>query len=443
MASFGQGINPQLGAINYQPYLQGAAQGSAAVGQGIGQLLQGAGQAVQQYYAKQEEKKQFQGFTDYAKKVQADNPELWKQAGLPDVSDNGAFKTYLKALGAGNQAKGIAVAAPMLTQFAQQAEGDKSAKRVAAIENMMIANGGNLPGVIPQNLNPAELNKATSNVAKYFQQLAETQKTLAEADKLSLPPKAPDLSFQEQTLAAQVQAFQATNGRSPNAVELSKIYSDIQRAPQTSITLPPNESAYASSVGSDKAKEDTALHTNAIQAAEQLPKLNQALDLIRNGAVETGSFADTITKLRAIQSKFMNDKEAAKSVSDTQLLDSMLGSDVFPMIGSLGIGARGLDTPAERDFLRSVMTGTIGLNKDALERMTKIRMDIAKRSVEKYNKAVESGSLDEFFKARREKGGIIELPKENTKPAVDRSPDFLKPATQRTDEELLKLYGKP
>ena len=94
----------------------------------------------------------------------------------------------------------------------------------------------------------------------------------------------------------------------------------------------------------------------------------------------------------------MADKAAGKKVADTEILDSFLGSDVFPQINALGIGAKGLDTPAEREFLRQVMTGTISMNKDALIKMTEIRRNIEQRAIDRYNKNVDSGQLDNFFK---------------------------------------------
>lgn len=86
-----------------------------------------------------------------------------------------------------------------------------------------------------------------------------------------------------------------------------------------------------------------------------------------------------------------------QSISDTELLNSLLGADVFPQIGALGIGARGLDTPAEREFLREVMTGTITMNKDTLIRLTELRKKYEKKSLDTYNQAVESGQLDALF----------------------------------------------
>jgi hypothetical protein len=106
----------------------------------------------------------------------------------------------------------------------------------------------------------------------------------------------------------------------------------------------------------------------------------------------------------------MNDIKSGKTVSDTELLDTMLGSDVFPMIKALGIGARGLDTPAEREFLRKVMTGTITMNKETLVKMTKIRRDIAARAIEKWNKRIDTGELDKYFEFTQAPKQKLQLP---------------------------------
>jgi hypothetical protein len=63
----------------------------------------------------------------------------------------------------------------------------------------------------------------------------------------------------------------------------------------------------------------------------------------------------------------------------------------------LGIDAKGLDTPAEREFLRQVMTGTITMNKDTILRLTKLRKKYEEKSLDQYNNAVEEGQLDDLF----------------------------------------------
>lgn len=63
MATFGQGINPQLGAIDYSPILRGslagaqmAAQGSQMIGQGLANLGEEVGKGIAEYTKKKEER---------------------------------------------------------------------------------------------------------------------------------------------------------------------------------------------------------------------------------------------------------------------------------------------------------------------------------------------------------------------------------------------------
>ena len=65
-------------------------------------------------------------------------------------------------------------------------------------------------------------------------------------------------------------------------------------------------------------------------------------------------------------------------LANTENLNAMLQMDVFRAIKDLGIGARGLDTPAERDFLIKVMTGNASVSRDALIQLTRRRRDKAK-----------------------------------------------------------------
>jgi hypothetical protein len=95
-----------------------------------------------------------------------------------------------------------------------------------------------------------------------------------------------------------------------------------------------------------------------------------------------------------------------------------LGSDVFTAIGALGIGARGLDTPAERDFLIEVMTGSRKLDAEALKAMTQFRKIREIKMMEMYNSAVESGAMDEYFALGNERK-LYEIPE---MPVIDLSP---------------------
>ena len=176
--------------------------------------------------------------------------------------------------------------------------------------------------------------------------------------------------------------------------------------------LPPEqfESEYKKIVGKSAAERDVALVTSANAARENLPKLYETLDQIKTSDAITGFGANVIKNIEAARAKFANDIKSGKKVADTEILDAMLGSDVFPMIQSLGIGARGMDTPAEREYLRGVMTGTITMNRETLIKLTEIRKNLAERAIDLYNDAGARGKLDKFFETQSDKFDFIYPP---------------------------------
>jgi hypothetical protein len=95
---------------------------------------------------------------------------------------------------------------------------------------------------------------------------------------------------------------------------------------------------------------------------------------------------------------------------EDQYLDSLLGSDVFKQIIALGIGARGLDTPAEREFLREVLTGTRTLNAGTLIKMTEARRGQQIAILNRYNSQVERGDLDNYFEYSGRERRLYEIP---------------------------------
>ena len=81
-------------------------------------------------------------------------------------------------------------------------------------------------------------------------------------------------------------------------------------------------------------------------------------------------------------------------LANTENLNAMLQMDVFRAIKELGIGARGLDTPAERDFLIQVMTGNAAQSRAGLIALTKRRRDKAKGKVDLFNQAEGNGYFE-------------------------------------------------
>lgn len=106
MATFGQGINPQLGAIDYSPILRGslagaqmAAQGSQMIGQGLANLGQEVGKGVAAYYKKQEIKKLEDDGVAFIQNLGTKNPYILKAVGIKDPNDTKAIKAGMKAVG--------------------------------------------------------------------------------------------------------------------------------------------------------------------------------------------------------------------------------------------------------------------------------------------------------------------------------------------------------
>ena len=173
--------------------------------------------------------------------------------------------------------------------------------------------------------------------------------------------------------------------------------SEIGSGPQSVVQIMPAESARQTGYGKLGVEQNTAIFTSGQSAVRNISKIDETLDLIEKGTPTTGIGADLINNINRTKLLFTDSKKNIKDVSDTELLNSLLGAEVFPQIGALGIGAKGLDTPAEREFLRQVMTGTITMNKDTLLRMTKLRKKYEEKSLDQYNNAVEAGQLDELF----------------------------------------------
>lgn len=168
--------------------------------------------------------------------------------------------------------------------------------------------------------------------------------------------------------------------------------------PAANITVGSGES-YAQAIGRSAAEDDITVATNAQNALTNIRKIDETLNQIANQDINTGVGATFFTTVDRIRGQFLQDPDAANRATQDQYLDSLLGSEVFSQIGALGIGARGLDTPAEREFLREVLTGTRSLNKDTLLRMTEQRRQREVNALQLYNDRVERGDMDSYFEA--------------------------------------------
>ena len=157
------------------------------------------------------------------------------------------------------------------------------------------------------------------------------------------------------------------------------------------------EAAYGKEVLGASAKRDTALVASVETAIAGLEKTQEVLDLLDQGQVNTGVLGSFKQNFDRILSATGISRESALKASNTQVVEALLGSDVFGMISTLGIGAKGLDTPAERDFLIKVMTGQIGDEPETIRRLTELRQKYSRKILEKYNQRLKEGRLNKYM----------------------------------------------
>jgi len=141
-----------------------------------------------------------------------------------------------------------------------------------------------------------------------------------------------------------------------------------------------------------------AQYNNATNATKNMRKIDETLLLLEKSdaqmGADTGFGAEFRNNIRKGMSLFSDDPELFERLSNTELLNALLGAEVFGAISSLGIGARGLDTPAEREFLREVIAGTITLTKDTLIQMTQLRRKAEENAITDWNATLASGRVD-------------------------------------------------
>src|SRR3990167_10546529 len=103
-------------------------------------------------------------------------------------------------------------------------------------------------------------------------------------------------------------------------------------APQVTVPIDARaQSKFADKVGEKTAERIIGMHEGAEAAVENIHKLNLTLKQIKESQAITGPGAEVFTNLERAKQLVMADQKAGKRVSDTELLDALLGSDLFPI----------------------------------------------------------------------------------------------------------------
>jgi len=389
----GSQVNAALGRTDFTPFLQGAMQGAQAQARGaelIGQGLAGLGQqvatGVEKYYKKQEEKQLNEQATETVSRILKTNPAFGAQVGLkPDASgniDRKAIGAVVKSLGG---AANTIQFANTLNEFTRKQSEDTQAAQYASA----VTESGGRPFSMVNQVSPTAQFRGAEMAAGLAKTKSETAENLREKAGAS-----GRVMTQEEVAAIPA----GTDYKGTPLPDGTIFVTGLSRSsPSATTNINMGENAYKKRGGEVLFDRDLSEYDAASAAPDRIQKLDDVLGIINSGDLTTGFGAELFQNANRIKAKFMNDEKAGKTVSNTEILDSLLGSDVFPMITALGVGARGMDTPAEREFLRQSFTGTKEFSPETLKRLTEIRRDIELRTVKKYKDNYEKGTYKRFF----------------------------------------------
>ena len=188
--------------------------------------------------------------------------------------------------------------------------------------------------------------------------------------------------------------------------EANAIRDDSRRAGADKNIIDMGKGKYTEKFVTSLVEKDFKAWDIALSSADNIEKLDRVLNHLKSSDTISGLGSELFKNFERLRSLVTEGKKSGKRVTDTELTEAFLGSDVFPLIKSLGIGARGLDTKPEREFLQKVFTGEISMSKETLIKMTMIRRNMAVRGIEKWNRRAKMISMDALeaggYKSRSE-----------------------------------------
>jgi hypothetical protein len=384
--SFGGGVRPELGKTDYSGYLQGAltgAQGVAAGGSAIGQGIANAGQqigtAVKEYYIKKE-KKQLSNqantlITGMIKKYPKQAQNLFGiQIGADGNPDPGAVKSIVDSL--------TPAGAMGLFQNLNKEEEAKDLATQAARATRIFEGYGSMdaPADLPNGFDPRAL-QAGSN------QALSNQKTRSEIADLKAQARTRGIP-KPSDMGDYLKLKEIELGRTATAGEKASWMQEFRRDAAGNVNVDVGSNKESQETAKFKVERNIKLLSSAEEGMNTMRKTKELADVINSGDANLGIFS----KLNQAKDKFISafgGADAMKRASTTQIAEALMGSEVFQLFQQLGVGARGLDTPAEREFMMKVLTGDVTMQKEAILAMAKSRFDDAKRSVETFNGRVK------------------------------------------------------
>lgn len=408
----GSQINPALGRIDYTPYMQGAVAGAQSIGQGIASLGQSVASGIEEYAKRKKENKMMEA----SLKANINSLEgLSKIASSLSPQAQEQFNSTMHQLNDPSVPLTDKVA---LSEAAQKTVGElinfgmqEKQKQEQALSQQLAydaaVSGQSIPLIYPQSVRaPAAIQSLA--IQSQLANIAETRAKTAAAGVV----KQPDLSFQEQRVQAEVNAFTKRTGNLPNEQEMAQIMNKV-----ASGSVPQPVNPYEAKV----ADQLFTLDQIAKAAPQQIANIDEQIKLLDEGKVNVGFLGQIeqgIGQIRAL----LGDKEAAKAVTNTQVLESALGSDLIGQIKSAGLTTRSFDTPKEMDNLRAALVGSTRLEPATLRQIAELRKKNLKLVIDDYNKKVKSGAYERMYSLYNQQPFVIDLGAPMVSPAPAPAP---------------------
>jgi hypothetical protein len=425
----GSSVNPALGRIDYSPITQGAqsaAQSIQAGGQAYGQMFANLGQQIGSGIQQYQQNKQKRDFLEAQvrsnigeaiqsmNKFKANSSAYGGQAPIRPEAFEGISLGELPRMPIGKlealvtQTEKLLQKPRAIESFIQQQALTDAAnqQRNARIAAAMTPPQANAPFYLGRPMQPDTPEALTKRVVEAGGSIQEAlaaarapsdiRKT--EAETVALGSKQPALpSYQQQRLNTEVAAFKARTGSNPTPDQMAAIYNRIDEGTQ------PNP--YAAKVAETLFNQ----YTSAQGALQRLESINDQIAMLDKGNVNVGFMGEIKTGIDKLTAAFGN-KDAAERVTNTEILESVLGLDLMSAITAAGLTTRSFDTPAEMKNLRAAFVGGTTLSPEAIKTIAKFRRGVLQTVVNDYNQKVDKGVYNRLSEAFGQPVNKIKLP---------------------------------
>jgi len=233
MARIGTGIRPELGRIDYTPYMQGSVAGAQSIGRGIAGLGEALGQGINRYFDEKEKEAQLMSSIDdlISKRRESKTVDNFINTYITDPAkqnDREALKSaVIGQYGGDKQRATIALREGVRQAVAQDLSNTRVGSLVDAVRK------GEDAFAIGKQLNASitEINAAANIVRDENRMRLENDRILAETDRLKADAErmrrgepAPAMTTDQRRYNAAVQAWRNMNsGKEPTAANLPEI----------------------------------------------------------------------------------------------------------------------------------------------------------------------------------------------------------------------------